>query len=336
MTLEILDGGLATTIQDGGRPDWAHLGVPQSGACDSWSLAVANLLVGGDPAAAALEMTLVGPTLVARTAMIVGLAGADLGGRAGRGARFVSGRRLAPGRSHRLEAGETISFPGDGPDRRARAYVAVAGGIDVPEVLGSRATCLAAGFGGIDGRMLRAGDVIQERERAQSTASGEGAAFAERVWPADPDAPAGESVLRIVAGPAAGAEALVDSPWRVASEADRVGLRLDGGPLPEGIAGEAISQGVPWGAIQVPPDGRPILLGADHQTTGGYPVVAVVITADRPILGQLRPGAEVRFRTISREEALVALREQRAAFVAGAAALRESAGWDDLSSSAGG
>jgi antagonist of KipI len=336
MTLEILDGGLATTIQDGGRPDWAHLGVPQSGACDSWSLAVANLLVGGDPAAAGLEMTLLGPTLVARTSTIVGLAGADLGGRIVGGGRIDAGRRLAPGRSHRIEAGETITFPGDGPDRRARAYLALPGGIDVPEVLGSRSTCLAAGFGGIDGRLLRAGDEIDGRDGTPSTAGGEAAALGERVWPADPDAATAETLLRIVAGPAAGAEALVGSPWRVGREADRVGLRLDGGPLPEGVAGEAISHGVPWGAIQVPPDGRPILLGADHQTTGGYPVVAVVITADRPILGQLRPGAEVQFRTVPREEALVALHEQRAALAAGAAALREAVGWDDLARSAGG
>jgi antagonist of KipI len=319
MTLEVIDGGLATTVQDGGRPEWAHLGVPPSGASDPWSLAVANVLLNGDPGAAALEMTLVGPTLVARRSTVIGLAGADLGG------RVVGGRGLPTGRSHRIEVGETIAFPGDGLDPRARSYLAVPGGIDVPEVLGSRSTCLAAGFGGVEGRPLRPGDIVRGGESLPG----------ERVWPSDPSEADGATVLRVVAGPAPGIEGLVGTSWRVGSEADRVGLRLDGGPLPAGIAGEVVSHGVTWGAVQVPPDGRPIVLGADHQTTGGYPVVAVVITADRPLLGQLRPGAEVRLRTIGRGEALGALREQRAAFAEGVAALRESVGWDELARSAG-
>lgn len=325
MTFEVIEGGLATTIQDGGRPEWAHLGVPPSGACDAWSLAIANVLVGGDPMADAIEMTLVGPTLLARRSTVIGLAGADLAG------RVIGGRRLVPGRSHRIEAGETIAFPGDGPDRRARAYLAVPGGIDVPAVLGSRSTCLAAGFGGIDGRPLSRGDIVVGQGFGDASAG-------ERVWPSDPEAAAttGDTVLRVVAGPALGVEALVAAPWRVGREADRVGLRLDGGPLPDGIAGEVVSHGVTWGAIQVPPDGRPIVLGADHQTTGGYPVVAVVITADRPVLGQLRPGTEVRLQAVGRDDALVALREQRAAFAASTAALRDSAAWDELTRSAGG
>jgi 5-oxoprolinase (ATP-hydrolysing) subunit C len=335
MTLEVVDGGMSSTIQDGGRPDWAHLGVPQSGASDPWSLAVANLLVGGAPGAAAVEMTLVGLTFVARRSTVVGLAGADLGGRAGHGGRLVGGRRLLPGRSHLIEAGEIVEFPGDGADRRTRAYLALPGGIDVPEVLGSRSTCLAAGFGGLDGRSLRAGDVIGGA--GSGAAGGAGAGGPERVWPADPDAAAAEQpILRVVAGPSPGLEALVGASWRVGREADRVGLRLDGDPLPNELAGEVVSHGMPWGAIQVPPDGRPIILGADHQTTGGYPVVAVVISADRPTLGQLRPGTEVRLRAVEREEALVALRRQQAALVAGAAALRESTGWEELARSAGG
>jgi biotin-dependent carboxylase-like uncharacterized protein len=329
MTLEVVDGGLATTIQDGGRPGWAHLGVPPSGAFDPWSLAVANLLVGGDATAAAIEMTLVGPIVVARRPIVVGLAGADLGG------HVIGGRRLTPGRSHRIEAGETIAFPGDSPDPRARAYLALPGGIDVPEVLGSRSTCLAAGFGGIDGRGLHVGDAIRGRRLDNEAAHPDDPPPGDLVWPADPDVRVGDPVLRVIAGPAPGIESLVAAPWRVGREADRVGLRLDGGPLPAGIAGEVVSHGVSWGAIQVPPDGRPIVLGADHQTTGGYPVVAVVVTADRPILGQLRPGAQVSLRAIDREAAIEALLEQRAALVAGARALRESIGWVELTRSAG-
>jgi antagonist of KipI len=329
MTLEVLDGGLATTVQDDGRSDWAQLGVPRSGACDPWSLAIANLLVGADATAAALEMTLVGPTLVARRSTVIGLAGADLGG------RVVGGRRLAAGRTHWIARGETIVFPGDGPDRRARAYLALPGGIDVPEILSSRSTCLAAGFGGFEGRPLRAGDVIRARDEEAGTHGTP--ADGERVWPVDPDTAAGgDAILRILPGPAPGMDALVAGAWRVGREADRVGLRLDGGPLPNGIAGETVSHGLAWGAIQVPPDGRPILLGADHQTTGGYPVVAVVISADRPVIGQLRPGDDLRFEPIDRDAALAALRRQRADLEAGAAALRDGARWDDLARSAGG
>jgi antagonist of KipI len=334
MSFEVIDGGLATTIQDGGRADWAHLGVPPSGACDPWSLAVANLVAGGQRTGAAIEMTLIGPTLVAQRSTVIGLAGADLGG------RVVGGRRLAPGRSHRIEAGETIAFPGEGPDRRARAYLALPGGVDVPCILGSRSTCLAAGFGGLDGRPLRAGDVVHEG-RASGHLDGTSAAMseaAEMAWPADPwlPSPADPTVLRVMPGPAPGLDDLVSRAWHVGPEADRVGIRLDGERLPDGVAGEAVSHGVTWGAIQVPSDGRPIVLGPDHQTTGGYPVVGVVISADRGALGQLRPGAEIGFRIVDRDEAVAALRKAEVELAAGAAALGEAAGWNELAWSAGG
>jgi antagonist of KipI len=160
----------------------------------------------------------------------------------------------------------------------------------------------------------------------------------EAVWPADPlrETATGEAILRILPGPAPGIDALVAARWRVGREADRVGLRLDGPPLTDGIAGESVSHGLTWGAIQVPPDGRPIVLGVDHQTTGGYPVVAIVISADRPVLGQLRPGAAVRFHPIERDEALAILRGQQAALLADAAALLDATRWDELARSAGG
>jgi biotin-dependent carboxylase-like uncharacterized protein len=327
----VLDGGLLTTVQDAGRPDWTHLGVPESGAADPWSLAVANLLVGNEPAAAALEMTLVGPTLAVHTAWSIGLAGADLG------ARIRGGRRLAPGRSHRLAAGDVLEIPGDGPTEPgagSRAYLAIPGGVDVPAVLGSRSTCLAGGFGGLDGRPLRLGDQITATAAATVLRP-------ELAWPdaevgGGSRAVAAPATLRVVAGPADGLDALVGREWRVGSAADRIGVRLDGDPVADEIGGETTTHGVPWGAIQVPPDGRPIVLGVDHQTTGGYRVVGVVISADLPLLGQLRPGAPVRLVATDRAAALVALETRRAALLAGAAALRDAAGWDALIQSAGG
>jgi antagonist of KipI len=339
VVLDVLEGGLLTTIQDAGRRDFAHLGVPESGAADPWSLAVANLLVGNEPDAAVLEMTLVGPTLAVRAGMAVtiGLAGADLG------ARIRGGRRLAPGRSHRLAPGSVLEIPGDRPTGTAtgsRAYLAIPGGIDAPVLLGSRSTCLAAGFGGLDGRPLRAGDAIVAAAPARSTL-----VHPELVWPdpggdevgsGDAAAAAALMCLRSIAGPAPGVDTLATMQWRVGSAADRVGVRLDGDPVPEGIGGETTTQGVPWGAIQVPAGGPPIILGADHQATGGYRVVGVVISADLPVLGQLRPGASVGLVVVDRAAALVALRARRDALVAGAAALREAWGWDALIESAGG
>lgn len=343
MTLDVVEGGLLTTVQDAGRPDWMHLGVPRSGPADATSFAIANLLAGNAPGAAALELTLLGPTLVVSAPITIALAGADLG------ARIRAGRRLLSGRSHRLVTGDVVEIPGDPTATQsspARAYLAVAGGIDVPIVLGSRSTCLAGGFGGFEGRPLRAGDRL-------FAGPGLGGAMGRippaLVWPARPADPAraadpssmtSDPVLRVLATSRPGLGDLVTRSWRVAAAADRVGIRLEpddsGGDLPIGIGGETLTHGVIQGAIQVPPDGRPILLGPDHQTTGGYAVVGIVISADLPILGQLRPGARVRLTATDPASARAALDDRRAAFLAGMAALRDGAGWDALVDAAGG
>lgn len=328
--LEVIEPGLLTTIQDSGRPDWTHLGVPVGGACDRWSLAVANTLAGNDPDAAAVEMTLVGPTFAVGSPVTIGLAGADLGG-----VVRETGRRLVPGRSHALAAGTTISFDGQaGPRSGARAYLAMAGGIDVPLVLGSASTALAAGFGGIDGRRLRLGDILR------SAGAVDGVVGPEAVWPEFADDPFGSAVgdaaVRVLAGPAGGLEAIVDVGWRIGPGSDRVGLRLEGPAIATGARAELLSHGVVLGAIQVPADGSPIVLLADHLTTGGYPIAAVVVTADHPRLGQLRPGATVRFAATTIDMARDALARQRGALARGAASLRKGADWDELWQSAGG
>ena len=327
MSLEIIEAGLLTTVQDAGRPDWTHLGVPIGGACDRLSLAVANLLAGNGPGAAALEMTLVGGTFRATEPLRIGLAGADLGGHV----RETS-RPLQPGYAHHLAAGSTIAFPGVADVAAgARAYLALAGGIDVPEVLGSRSTALAAAFGGVDGRALRNGDVLGATRRL---ASG-GNASPDAIWPADPDDLDPAAAIRVVGGPWSGVGELVGRPWIVAAGSDRVGLRLDGDPIDLAGSPALPSFAVVPGAIQVPPDGSPIVLLADAQTTGGYPVVAVAIAADMPRLAQLRPGAEVSFEEVAIARATEILRQQAAAFERRARLLRESAGWDDAWQGAG-
>jgi antagonist of KipI len=338
--LEVLEPGMLTTIQDAGRPDWTHLGVPVSGACDPWSLAVANLILDTDPGAAVVEMTLVGPTLAVVEGGRVAIAGADLGGRV-----RETGRRLLPGRAHRLEASTTLEFPGPVDlTAGARAYLAMPEGIDVPSVLGSASTCLSGAFGGMDGRPLRPGDRLVSRAGAVEQSDLE-----DGIWSVadrfDPAIDPGSRTVRLVDGPHLGLlgrsvmDELLDNAWTVAPASDRVGLRLAGHDLTGGARGgwpEVVSHGVVWGAVQVPPDGAPIVLLADHQTVGGYPVVAVVIAADRPRLGQLRPGLPIRFERTDLATARDELRRQRQLLAAGAATLHETARWDELWRSAGG
>jgi antagonist of KipI len=327
--LEVLEPGLLTTIQDAGRPEWTHLGVPIGGACDRWSLAVANVLVANDAATAALEMTITGPVLAIREELTVGLAGADLGA-----VVRETGEELASGRSHRLARGSTLAFAGTAElASGCRAYLAVAGGFDVPRVLGSASTLASAGLGGVEGRPLRAGDVLVPRLPA--------AAPEPRAWPilnGDPFGSgdeSGTSSLGLLAGLHDGGDALVRGEWRAAAGSNRIGVRLEGATI-DGARGEVVSHGVVTGAVQLPPDGDPIVLLAEHQTTGGYPVIGVVMSADHPRLGQLRPGSTVRFRSVTAEQAREALIRQRAAFAEAAATLGEAERWDAIWQSAGG
>jgi antagonist of KipI len=323
--LEVVAAGLLSTIQDGGRPGYAHLGVPSSGPCDPWAHAVANLLAGNEPTAAALEMTLEGPDLRAVRSCTVALAGADLG------AITSEGRRLAPGRSHPLAEGVLVRMPGTPGASGCRAYLAVPGGFELPPVLGSRSTCLAAGFGGLDGRPLRAGDRL--------ACSGDPeAASADAVWPAAASNVPGPRVVRVLPGPDASLiDPLLGGRWTVSPASNRMGVRLAGPPIDPGSgAAERVSQGIVPGTIQVPPGGLPIALLADAQTTGGYPVPAIAITADLTILGQLRPGDEVRFETVAPADAVDALHRQREAMARGTKALAESKPWNELWRSARG
>ena len=308
--LEVLDPGLLSTVQDGGRPDLAHLGVPPGGACDPWGLAAANLLAGNAPDASALEMTVAGPALAVRATCVVALGGADLGARV-----EEEERPLRPGTAYLLRTGTRLVFEG-GSGRGARAYLALAGGIAVPRILGSASTCLAGGFGGIEGRPLRAGDRLVPERPGDLAAAG-------RSWPADvplgpPHDPDLATPVHVVPGPHAGRfppgalEALLGTGWEVDPRSDRTGLRLAGPPLPGAGGGELVSLPMTWGAVQVPPDGRPIVLLADHPTVGGYPVIAVAIRADRPLLGQLRPGDEVRFELTAIDRAQAAARAEQA------------------------
>jgi KipI family sensor histidine kinase inhibitor len=276
--IEVLEGGLLTSIQDVlGRPGRRRYGVQAAGALDSEAAASANRLAGNSDSAALLEITLLGPALRLSAPARVGLAGADLGA-------TLDGRPLAPGSSG---IGREIAFG----ERRngARAYLAVAGGIAVQAVLGSASTDLRSGFGGFYGRALRQGDRLP-----LGTGYG-GPPMTHRATPAR------VGPIRVLPGPhddrfeEAALDRLCETSWTLSARADRMGYRLDGRPIERRDGSELPSVGLPLGAVQVPPDGLPIVMLADRPVTGGYPVLACVARADIGRLAQLLPGDPVRF-----------------------------------------
>jgi biotin-dependent carboxylase-like uncharacterized protein len=270
---------------------------------DPFALRAANLLVGNPPEAAALEITLVGPTLRATEPVLIAVTGADL-------ALRVNGWDLPPWMAVYVRQGWLIEFGG----RRVgcRAYLAVAGGIGVPPVLGSRSTCLSGGFGGYEGRALRAGDVLLIGQVSFHLPSLAGRSFPAGLLPPCGDTPE----VHVVLGPqddyftAEGVATFLGAEYRVGSLSDRMGYRLQGPPILHRGATGIISDGVPLGAVQVPADGQPIVMMADRQTTGGYPKIATVISADVPLLAQCMPGqSTVRFKVVSVEEAQLRYRK---------------------------
>jgi len=284
--IEVIEPGALTSVQTaGGRPGWRHLGVPVGGAADPWSARLANRLVGNPDGAALLEITLRGPELrfdaVTAVAITGGLFDATLDGLP---MPITLGRTVRAGSRLRIDGGSG-----------ARCYLGVGGGLDVPMVLGSAATDLRGGFGGVEGRALRSGARL-----AFGTPSGVRLRWSGSIL----DGP-----IRIVGGPHPGATDLTGVAWQVGADADRTGLRLDG-PWLSAHPPEIPSMGLAVGAIQLPPDGRPIVMLADHPVTGGYLVPACVIRADIGRIAALRPGDRVAFRIVSVEDAREALRLQ--------------------------
>jgi KipI family sensor histidine kinase inhibitor len=287
--VEVEDGGLLTTVQDRGRFGYGRFGVPAAGAVDSLAYETANRLVGNEPGAAALECTVSGPRLRALRTVFVAVTGGDLGATVER--EDLGLWRPPPWSSFLLRPENVLRF--DGRRRGARSYIAFAGGIDVPLVMGSRSTYLASCFGGLEGRSLQAGDRLRLASEPRPPGP-------QRAPVRPPEA--GETVLRVIWGPQddaftqAGRETLVTSAFRVSETADRMGYRLTGPALAHRGAKEIVSDGMMAGAIQVPPDGLPIVMLADCATTGGYPKIATVVSADLRKLGQLIPGERLRFQ----------------------------------------
>ncbi|MCB6183071.1 biotin-dependent carboxyltransferase family protein [Leeia sp. TBRC 13508] len=308
MAINVLKPGLASSIQDAGRSGYYHLGIPPSGALDQFAFQAANLLVGNDPLAAVLEITLMGPELEFTEDVLVAVTGAVMHPK-------VNGVPFPLYESFLVRSGEKLTF--DYVKRGARAYVAVAGGFAVPEILGSRSTYGLGAFGGYEGRRLQAGDALSHGVATSKAKQG-------TKLPASMQEELSKQVtLRVMPGlydhrvkPESLATFFADA-WTVAPEADRIGYRLKGGkPLdfvertPPFGAGSDPSNIVdacyPIGSIQVPSGQEPIILLRDAVSGGGYMMVGAVISADLDLIGQMQPGYQCQFEIVSMEEALAA------------------------------
>lgn len=287
--LHVQAPGLSTTVQDLGRPNAISAGVQSGGAMDRFAHSAANLLVGNDPGHATLECTLSGPQLVAEQSCLIAITGADFD-------PHVNGAPAPTWTGIFLGAGDRLTF---GARRSgARMYIAVAGGVDADRWLGSLSTNLMAARGGMHGRSLKPGDVLGFAGEPKKPAVS-GRRVPEQLRPEY-----GDHSLQVITGPhlmrlnPEGRRLLFGTPYRVSRDADRMGYRLEGPNLATS-GEELLSFGLVTGAVQVPHSGQPILLMADHQTAGGYPVVATVVSASLPIAAQLLPGDELRLVEVS-------------------------------------
>lgn len=297
--LKIIIPGLLTTVQDRGRVFHMAEGFPVCGAADTDSMEIANMLAGNSPSKAVLEITLGGFSAVMCCDSVVAVTGAD--------APFmINGITVERYRAHALKKGDYIyiGYASAG----CRIYLAVNGGIDVPAVMGSRSTFLKTGMGGYMGRKLAPGDLLPLGESA----------VVRNIETRRMNAPkiTKNITLRALAGPqddmfpAAELDKFFSSEYTVTPASDRMGLRLNGPALTAVNGTDIISDGIACGSVQIPRDGKPIILGADRQTTGGYAKPATVLSVDMSLAGQLVPGSTVRFRRVNTEEVEYAVRKR--------------------------
>lgn len=299
MGIKVIKGGLLTTVQDLGRPGYRKDGIIVSGAMDSLALQIGNLLLGNQVGEAGLECTLLGPKLLFEADQLVAVTGGDL-------SPTVNGQPVKMWRPVFISKGAVLSF--GAAVKGCRTYLTVYGGFDLPEVLGSYATYLKAGFGGYKGRALQQDDALSFKKIYKT----KGDTFK---WSADlklyPDLDGHE--IRVLKGPEfdlftdESIAGLFNTEYQISKAADRMGYRLEGNPLQTHAPKEMLSAAVAFGTVQVTPDGSAIVLMADHQTTGGYPRILQVITADLSRLAQMQSGQQIRFTLVTLSEAREAL-----------------------------
>lgn len=299
--INIVQPGFQTTVQDLGRPGYAQFGVSASGASDRLSLRLGNLLVGNKPSSAALEMTLVGGTFEFEAEAVIAITGSDF-------EPIINGKQAPMWSSLLIYAGDVLRL--GATKTGARCYLCIRGGVQVPSLLGSASTHIMTKLGGLEGRALKKNDVLIYNK------SDSDSFIPVQLKNEIMQSLSIRDTLRVTYGPQMdwftdeALDIFSSSTFRVAEEANRMGLRLTGEALERKDSKDMITEGVSLGAIQVPQDGRPIILFVEHQTTGGYPKIANVISADVHAVGQLRPRDEVRFKFVSIENALSLLSHQ--------------------------
>lgn len=299
--LKISKGGLQTTVQDLGRYGFQKYGVIASGAMDPYAHRMANLLVGNEENAATLEITLIGPTIRFEQNLFISLCGGNLSPK-------IDGKEIDLWRPLAVKAGSQLTF--GAPKTGCRCYLAVSGGISVPEVMNSRSTYLRAEIGGFHGRALKAGDLIEVHPTpAKQLAAFDIALSKYTDWQVPAPRYSTEAVVRVIKGRQyrlfnkESQKNVFAEFFSVSTNSDRMGYRLEGPLLSLEEPSELISEAVAFGSIQVPADGNPIVLLADRQTTGGYPKIGQVASVDLPLVSQLKPGDRLRFEEITLEEA---------------------------------
>jgi biotin-dependent carboxylase-like uncharacterized protein len=312
--LNILEGGLQTTVQDAGRFGWYHIGMPPAGAMDQFSFRVSNMLVGNGDDAAALEIAFAGPVMETTEEAVFAVTGADL-------SVALNGTRVPQWVAHRVRPGDRIAC--GQAERGIRAYFCISGGITIPSLLGSRSTYLLARFGGVEGRRLQAGDLLPVGPVRPETDMLVGRMIPSRFLPRLQR----EIELRIIMGLCSyrltkdSVEEFLRAKWEVSTEADRVGYRLRGPAFrfkdrepPFGAGSDAsnvVDVGYPVGSVQVPGGQEAILLMRDAVTGGGYATIGTVIQCDLDLLAQAPPGSKVMFRAVDVDDAMSARREYR-------------------------
>ena len=305
MGIKVLNPGVLTTVQDLGRIGYQQFGVSVSGVMDPRAASIANILVDNEENEAVLECTMLGPQLLFDQANVIAITGGNL-------SPTIDGKPVDSYRALKVAAGQTLRF--GAPKAGCRAYIAFAGGLDIPVVMGSRSTNMKAKIGGLNGRKLEKEDTIGFRDPKETIKNFDNRRMAPEFVPRP------EYTVRVILGPQddmftdAGIKTFLSETYNVTQEFDRMGCRLDGPIIEHKNGGDIISDGIAFGAIQVPSAGKPIIMLADRQTTGGYTKIATVISADFRILAQLKAGDKIRFEKVSIAAAEEALIAQRAAF----------------------
>ncbi|PRX19719.1 biotin-dependent carboxylase-like uncharacterized protein [Orenia metallireducens] len=287
--------GLLTTVQDQGRYGYQRYGMPVAGAMDSYAFQIANLLVGNERSAPALELTLLGPEIIFEDSFRIAITGGELGAE-------INGKRIYSWSSVKINSGDRLTFKG--AQQGCRAYLSVSGGIEVEEVMGSSSTYLRGQLGGYLGRSLKSGDSLKIVDTNKGDFSGIIKVPTEYL-PEYKD----KSQIRVVKGPQfnrfsqSEIDKFFNSKYLISTQSDRMGYRLEGARISHQQSSDIISEGISLGAIQIPGDGQPIIMMVDHQTTGGYTKIANVISVDIATLAQMKPSEEISFSMIDIKEA---------------------------------